>query len=199
MCRGGRGIDSGFLQTDRSHPPLHQATIYWPTEPGFPLENTASGVTAKGYFYAANRFATAEHGGTHIDAPIHFFAQRQTVDQIPVWRLMGPSVCVDVSRNCAVDRDYLVTVEDLQAWENTTEESLDNKIVLIRTGFGRYWPNRKQYLGTAETGRAAVPCCISQGSTRSQRGGSLRVAVYVPSGSTRQVSTTVNRTIFKLM
>ncbi len=141
---------------DLTHP-FDKATIYWPTEPGFRLENTALGVTEKGYFYAANRFATAEHGGTHIDAPIHFFAERQTVDQIPLWRLMGQAVCVDISATCAVDRDYRVSVEDLQAWEAQTGESLTDKIVLLRTGFARYWPDRQQYLGTAETGRGAVP------------------------------------------
>ena len=46
-----------------------EATIYWPTEPGFGLEVAAEGVTEGGYYYLANRFCTAEHGGTHIDAP----------------------------------------------------------------------------------------------------------------------------------
>jgi kynurenine formamidase len=57
----------------------------------------AKGFFRDDYFYAANRFATAEHGGTHIDAPIHFFANRETVDQIPLSRLIGPGVWVDVS------------------------------------------------------------------------------------------------------
>jgi hypothetical protein len=47
-----------------------ERTIYWPTEPGFVLEKGPAGFTERGYFYAANRFAAPEHGGTHIDAPI---------------------------------------------------------------------------------------------------------------------------------
>jgi kynurenine formamidase len=66
---------------DLTHP-FDEQTIYWPTEEGFVLERGSNGVTAKGYYYAANRFRAAEHGGTHIDAPIHFFDQRHTVDQI---------------------------------------------------------------------------------------------------------------------
>src|SRR5262249_39094118 len=58
------------------------ATIYWPTEQGFRFERGNNGVTPKGYYYAANRFATAEHGGTHLDAPIHFAAGQRTTDQI---------------------------------------------------------------------------------------------------------------------
>jgi len=133
-----------------------ESTIYWPTEDGFKLLRGPAGVTEGGYYYAANRFMCAEHGGTHIDAPIHFFEKGQTVDQVPLARLIGPGACVDVSQKCAADRDYQATVEDFQAWEATNKASLEDRIVLIRTGYGRYWPDRKKYLGTSESGRAAV-------------------------------------------
>ena len=131
-------------------------TIYWPTEDGFKLLTEAAGVTEQGYYYAANRFMCAEHGGTHIDAPIHFFERGQTVDQLPLARLVGPGACVDVSQKCAADRDYQVTVEDFEAWEKANNASLADRIVLICTGFGRFWPDRERYLGTAEEGKAAV-------------------------------------------
>jgi kynurenine formamidase len=140
---------------DLTHP-FDRGTIYWPTEQGFQIEKEAFGMTDKGYFYAANRIATAEHGGTHIDAPIHFFAEGETVDQIPLRRLVGPGACIDVSDRCAANRDYLISVEDLQAWEKATGESLAEKIVLLRTGYGRFWPDREKYLGTKETGKGAV-------------------------------------------
>ena len=131
-------------------------TIYWPTETGFVLQKGPAGFTDRGYFYAANRFSTPEHGGTHIDAPIHFFQEGQTVDQIPLSRLVGDGVCVDVTAQCSADPDYLVRVEDLQAWEKDHDTSLAEKIVLLNTGFARRWPDRAQYLGTTATGRAAV-------------------------------------------
>lgn len=140
---------------DLTHP-FDSKTIYWPTEAGFKLERGKAGITDEGYYYVANRFECAEHGGTHIDAPRHFAEHGQTLDEIPVQRFVGPAVCVDVSRKCAVDPDYQVTVEDFQSWEQETGGSLEDKIVLIRTGFGHYWPDRKKYLGTAEQGRAAV-------------------------------------------
>jgi kynurenine formamidase len=132
------------------------STIYWPTEEGFKLVPQAAGVTAQGYYYAANRFLCAEHGGTHIDAPIHFFADGQTVEELPLARLVGPGVCVDVSKQCAVDRDYQVRVEDLVAWEKANNSSLEDRIVLIRTGFAHHWPDRAKYLGTAERGKGAL-------------------------------------------
>jgi kynurenine formamidase len=133
-----------------------QSTIYWPTEDGFKLVREAAGFTEQGYYYAANRFLCAEHGGTHIDAPIHFFQGGQTVDQLPLARLVGPAVCVDVSRKCASDRDYQVTVEDFTAWEKVHAATLEDRIVLMRTGFARHWPDREKYLGTAEQGKGAV-------------------------------------------
>lgn len=131
-------------------------TIYWPTEQGFQLERGHAGMTPAGYYYSANRFWTPEHGGTHIDAPIHFHADRYTVDEIPADRLIGPGVVIDVSERCAADRDYEVTVEDFHRWELQHGRIPDGAIVLLRTGFGAYWPDREQYMGTSERGPEAV-------------------------------------------
>src|SRR5262250_1553991 len=92
-------------------------TIFWPTEDGFKLEKEQDGINDKGFYYASNKFTTAEHGGTHIDAPRHFAQGHPTVDQIPVDRLMGPAVLVDVSAKCQQNADYLISPEDLQQWE----------------------------------------------------------------------------------
>ncbi|HXV35606.1 MAG TPA: cyclase family protein [Myxococcota bacterium] len=131
-------------------------TIFWPTEAGFELERGAEGYTEAGYYYASNRFRSAEHGGTHLDAPIHFFEGRWRVDEIPLDRLVGAAVMVDVSDRCARDRDYRVAIEDFEAWEARNGRIPDGSIVLLRTGFGRFWPDRRAYLGTAERGEAAV-------------------------------------------
>ncbi|MGH7136531.1 MAG: cyclase family protein [Pirellulales bacterium] len=133
-----------------------EQTIYWPTEPGFQLQKGPASTTAKGYFYAANRFASAEHGGTHIDAPYHFNKDGRTVDKVPLEQLIGEAVMIDVSAACADNRDYEIGVADLRSWEETHHRQLADVIVLLRTGFGRHWPNRKKYLGTEESGAAAV-------------------------------------------
>jgi len=140
---------------DLTHP-FDETTIYWPTEEGFKLLRGSAGITERGYYYAANRFLAAEHGGTHIDAPIHFWEGGQTVDHLPLQRLVGPGACVDVTAHCAADRDYQVTVEDFRAWEAANNATLEDRIVLIRTGFGRFWPDREKYLGTKELGKDAV-------------------------------------------
>jgi kynurenine formamidase len=140
---------------DLSHS-YDSATVYWPTEDGFRLEKEYEGMTDKGYYYASNKFCTAEHGGTHIDAPVHFAKGGRTVDQIPLEQLTGAGVIIDVQKQCEANRDYQITREDLQAWEKKNGAIASGAIVLLRTGYGRRWPDRQSYMGTDERGAGAV-------------------------------------------
>jgi len=132
-------------------------TVFWPTSERFRLEPVADGITPGGYYYAANNFSSSEHGGTHIDAPVHFAQGRQTVDQIPLERLLGPAVVIDVVGQCERDADYQVTSDDLLRAEREDGPIPPDAIVLVRTGFSRRWPDALRYLGTAERGETAVP------------------------------------------
>ncbi len=131
-------------------------TVYWPTSKEFQLEKVFAGITEQGFYYTANNFCAAEHGGTHIDAPVHFSEGGLTVDAIPLERLMGEGVIVDVSQKCAENRDYQVQIEDFTAWEKQYGRQLNNVIVFLRTGFGKYWPDRVKYMGTDERGEFAI-------------------------------------------
>jgi kynurenine formamidase len=131
-------------------------TIVWPTEHDFRLVVQQAGETSGGYYYASNRMEMAEHGGTHIDAPIHFARSGQTLDQVPLDRLVGAGVRIDVSAQCARDRDYLVTIQDFEQWEVAHGRIPNRAIVLVDTGFARFWPSRQQYLGTALRGPEGV-------------------------------------------
>jgi kynurenine formamidase len=131
-------------------------TVYWPTAEPFKLDKDFEGVTDKGYFYSAYRYSAAEHGGTHIDAPVHFAKGRNSVDQIPLEQLMGQAIIVDVTRQCAANPDYQVTSQDFQNWEHRNGAIRSGTIVLLRTGYGKYYPDRKKYMGTDERGPEAV-------------------------------------------
>jgi kynurenine formamidase len=135
---------------------FNEQTVYWPTEIPFHLERGPFGMTAGGWFYSANRFRTAEHSGTHIDAPIHFAKAGESVDKVPLARLAGPGAVIDVSAECRQNADFLLTTAILQAWEEKHGQQLHDKIVLVHTGWDKYWPDRAKYLGTAETGKGAV-------------------------------------------
>ena len=140
---------------DLSHT-FNQQTIYWPTENGFRLIPEKAGITDNGYYYSSNRFMAAEHGGTHLDAPVHFNEDGKPVDQLSPQQLMGEVALIDVTNACMENPDYQIGVADLRAWEQKTGRQLVDVIILIRTGYAQHWPNRKKYLGTDRLGPEAV-------------------------------------------
>ena len=131
-------------------------TVYWPTSPSkFRLEKLAYGKTDAGYFYSAYSICTPEHGGTHLDAPIHFAEKGRTADQIPLTQLIAPAVVVDISARTRADRDYRLTREDVLAFEKQHGAIAAGTIVLLRTDWSRHWPNAKAYLGDDTPGDAS--------------------------------------------
>jgi kynurenine formamidase len=124
-----------------------EKTIYWPTSKPFVWEKEAWG-RSEGFWYTAGRYSASEHGGTHLDAPIHFGEGRQTVDEIPLAKLVGHAVVIDISGASGKDPDYLLTAGDILNWEAKYGRIPDNSILLIRTGWGKFWGDRKKYLGT---------------------------------------------------
>ncbi len=138
---------SRYEMVDLTHA-LNARTVFWPTsEGGFELQRLAYGPTPGGYFYAANAFAMPEHGGTHLDAPIHFAEGGVTADRIPLDRLVLPAVVIDVSAQAAKDPDYRLTADDVQTFERGHGRIPAGAAVLPRTGWDERWPDRKAYLG----------------------------------------------------
>jgi kynurenine formamidase len=131
-------------------------TIYWVTAEPFKRTTVAEGMTDKGYYYSAYNFSAAEHGGTHIDAPVHFAQGAKTVDQIAVDQLIATGVKIDVSEKAAANRDYLISIDDIKNWETANGKIPEWSIILLQTGFGKFWPDKKQYLGTDQKGETAV-------------------------------------------
>ena len=142
------GLDlAAHRMVDLTHP-FDEHTLYWPTSPtSFKLERLSYGPTPGGWFYAANALCAPEHGGTHLDAPIHFGEGRRTVDQVPLDQLMAPAVVIDVAARCAADRDYRLSRQDVVDFERRYGRIAAGTIVLLRTGWARFWPDRKAYLG----------------------------------------------------
>jgi kynurenine formamidase len=123
-------------------------TVYWPNNESFEHKQVAFGRTPTGYWYSSYTFAGSEHGGTHLDAPIHFAEGKQSVEQIPMQRHIGLGVKISVADKVADDRDYRITAADIQAWEQRMGTVPVGAIVLFHTGWGQHWGNRTAYLGT---------------------------------------------------
>ncbi len=131
---------------------FNEDTIYWPTAQRFSLARVAWGHNEQGQWYASNDYAASEHGGTHLDAPIHFAANGRNTASIPVAQLMGPVRVIDARRQCDGNRNYQLTVEDIETHEVRHGRIEPGTIVLVRTGFGRFYPDARLYLGTDERG-----------------------------------------------
>lgn len=128
--------------------PFDDQTLYWPSSASFQREQTDWGTTASGYWYASGKFSTSEHGGTHMDAPIHFAQGRSTLDEISVDRLTGPAVVIDARVQCEGDSDYELTIQDVLNWESRYGRIPDGALVFMWSGWGQRWPDRARYFGT---------------------------------------------------
>ncbi|HKS06625.1 MAG TPA: cyclase family protein [Gemmatimonadaceae bacterium] len=140
---------------DLTHP-FNAQTIYWPTSPSaFKIDRLAWGPTPGGWFYSSFAVSTPEHGGTHLDAPIHFAEGKQSAEAIPLHRLVARAVVIDISAKAAANADYLLSVEDVNAFERANGAIPEGAIVLLRTDWSKRWPDRKAYLGDDTPGDAS--------------------------------------------
>lgn len=132
-------------------------TVYWPTNVHFTHDTVFYGITEGGYFYSSFKYSAEEHGGTHFDAPIHFGADKNTVEKVPLSQLKGPGVVINVSEKALKDPDYLISIKDFELWEAKYGQIPDGAIILVNTGYGQFYHDREKYLGTKLTGPEAVP------------------------------------------
>jgi kynurenine formamidase len=144
-----------FRLVDLSHA-FDAATLYWPTaSSGFELKQVHKGPTPGGFFYSAYSFCAPEHGGTHLDAPVHFAPNGASAEAVPLEQLIAPAVVIDVVARAAADPDYRLTAADVRAWEALHRPVPAGVIVLLRTGWSARWPDRKRYLGDDTPGDAS--------------------------------------------
>jgi kynurenine formamidase len=156
-CQGARGAPVGFDLARARLVDLtwafDKSTLYWPNAPStFELRRLHHGKTPAGFFYSANALCTPEHGGTHLDAPIHFAQHGDSAERVSLRRLIGPAVVIDVRAQAARDRDYRASAEDVRRWEAAHGAVPEGAIVLLHTGWGARWPDRKRYLGDDRSG-----------------------------------------------
>jgi kynurenine formamidase len=155
------GINSKCV--DLSWPFDKQSTVYWPGGEGFNHCVDCSGASningnGEGEHYASGSFSTAEHGGTHVDAPYHFARDGVTIEKIRMKDLIAPCCVIDISsKQSAVDMDpenkekFSLSVSDIEAYEREFGSISVGCIVLVRTGWSQYWMDGPaNYLGYDE-------------------------------------------------
>ena len=129
--------------------PFDEHTIYWPNNQPFHWEKASWGRTHQGHWYASGVFSASEHGGTHLDAPIHFAELGWTVDEIPLTQLTAEAIVLDLRSQASSNPDYTLRVEDITRWEREHGSIPQHTMVLLLTGWGQYWPDASRYLGSS--------------------------------------------------
>jgi kynurenine formamidase len=144
-----------YRMVDLSHS-YGEDTLYWPTSPtAFQKEELAYGISEGGWFYASYTVCTPEHGGTHLDAPLHFAEGGNSTEKIPLENLIAPAVVIDVSDKAASDRNYRLTATDVRDFESEHGRIVAGTIVLMRTDWSAHWPEAMAYLGDDTPGDAS--------------------------------------------
>jgi kynurenine formamidase len=64
---------------------------------------------------------------------------------------------IDVSEKCISNRDYQVSIDDFTQWEAKNGIIPENSIILLFTDYGKYYPDKIKYIGTAKRGAEALP------------------------------------------
>lgn len=137
---------------------LNDHSPYWPGANYQPFKLVTIATLEKdGVLSKAVSFP--EHLGTHLDAPNHFEANRPSVDQLTPEQLFAPGVRIDIAMQAETNADYVLTREDVAAWEAGHGAIPDGAVVLIHTGWGRFWTNYDRYKNQDARGVMHFPGC----------------------------------------
>ena len=153
------GLVSGGIEVIDLTQPLDEHTPLIELPP--PFANTPAWKTHeisryddKGPAWYWNWFEGGEHAGTHFDAPIHWVTgkDKHDVSQVPVRHLIAPAVVIDKSREAAGNPDYLLTIDEIRAFERQHGPLPQGGWLLYRTGWDHRAKDQKAFLNANQTG-----------------------------------------------
>lgn len=132
-------------------------TISWPGGRKFEITKRIERTT-NGQWYAANEFCAPEHTGTHLDAPYHFNKTGWKVGEIPLKRLIGPGIVLDMRSEVYISgANTTVETKHLQKWVEENGPIPDQCILLVKFGWSKYYKDKDTYLGIDELGELNFP------------------------------------------
>lgn len=159
----GKILDESIEVVDLTHVLNEETPIISLPDPfvdtkGFSIEQISK-YDENGPFFYWNNFTMGEHCGTHFDAPVHWITGKdhQTVDQIPVTKLIGEAIVIDIKDKCERDPDYCLTIEDIKEFEAQYGQIPSHSWVLIYTGWAKYNEDHEKFFNIGEDGQPHTP------------------------------------------
>lgn len=135
---------------------LNEKNAYWPG-PGYKPFQLTTIATIEKDGVLSKAFSMPEHLGTHIDAPNHFETGQPDLSMITPDQFFAPGVVIDIAARAEVDPDTTLTVKDVQEWESKHGRIPDGAVVLLHTGWGRFWENYSRYKNQDAMGNLHFP------------------------------------------
>jgi kynurenine formamidase len=117
-----------------------------------------AGYPTKAGGFAKDVFSIGGDQGTHMDSPLHFIKGGRSVDKFTLKELIAHGAVVDVTAKVEMNSDYMLTIDDVKAWENKYGRIRDNSLVVMKTGWNKHFgKGYAKYTGTDAKGGFHFP------------------------------------------
>ncbi len=126
----------------------------WEGDPSVEFETVADW-EKDGYYL--RQFSMGEHSATHINAPISFHGNGAGIDEYPANSLVLPAVVIDICPSVAVNPDYVLSIADIEVWEDRYGKIPDKCLVLLRTDWQEKWNDEKAFFNKDVRGTMHFP------------------------------------------
>lgn len=134
--------------------PLGQKIPYFETTRPLVVHDTHTYATDS---YFVQQFELDGQWGTHVNTPAHFFEGKRTVDQISLEEMILPLVIIDIHEKVEKNPDYILTVDDVFAWESTYGRIPSGAFVALRTDWYKKWPDQEAFYNYDLSGISRTP------------------------------------------
>lgn len=129
---------------DLSHPVTRTMPV-WPGDPRPRIEVVAT-YERDGYYL--QQLTLGEHGGTHIGVASHMHPDGPSIDSLGGDSLVRTAVVLDMRDVVQHNPDLRLGCDDILLWEDHNGRIPEGAVVLLCSGWSRYWSEPARYLGT---------------------------------------------------
>jgi kynurenine formamidase len=126
----------------------------WPGDPQVEFTTIAE-INNDGYYL--RKLDIGEHSATHINAPKSFEHQGISIEQYSAQSLVVPAIVINICHQATLNPDYLLTIGDIQTWEQEYGLIPPSSVVLLYTGWQEKWSDHSAFFNQDAAGNMHFP------------------------------------------